>query len=439
MHAFELTQDGVIRETQSVCPQCFRDVRACVIKRDGAVFLKKTCADHGTFEVELSRHPEDYAMLRRSHAQYRFNELSPSEYYLCATMRCNAACPICFLKQCPDDGRGMTLDEVEKMARRKDVRRFTFSHGEATMSPDLFDMIRILRRHGKLVNLHTNGLKLADRVYVEKLKAAGLDQVSLQFDSIEAPVSAALRGEGVLTQQERAFENLKAVGVPTTLNITAAKGVNAAEVGALFHRMLKDPFIKDLSFITYCHYDPSDKEGLNRYMMPDDVIEALVLASAGKISREDVVHAQELFNAHACLTRTRKCVHYRHYAVMRTGNGYLTLGDLIDLKKAAQRLKLAGDRGKKLTAWRFWCVILLSLRWRVASILPALLSAIFGRGGLQASGRFLAITFATICDPYKYDAEVASCCGQGLFVDGTAHDSYGVYLMREMGRKRRSS
>ncbi len=430
---------SIIRATTSVCPQCLGEIPAQVIERDGAVYFRKRCEVHGGFEIEVSRNPADYRYLSKAYFYFLQSPMPPAEYYLCATTACNADCPICFLKQCPEQLDGLSLKEVERIAADKSVKRFTFSHGEATTCPELPAMIGILKQHGKIVNIHTNGIKAADPEYAAQLKRAGIDQVSLQFDAFSRKKSVDLRGDGSLDRQLRALENLKELKIPVTLNVTIAKGVNEDEVGVIFDHAVKEGFIKDLSFITYCHYDRAKGDNFGRYMMPDELITCIEAHSKGRIARPQVVFFQKLFYAYMHVAGIRKCFNYFHYPVVRWNGGYLPVSDFINLKKAAAWLDRLEDNKKGLTVFTFFGVVLSSLRLRSLLLLPWGLLMLLRRGYPQASGNFLMVTFATICDPYKYDPAIAVNCGQGIIIKDKAHDSYGTYLMQEMSRKRQAS
>ena len=43
-----------IKSTQSLCPECLAPVDANVVERDGAVWMEKTCPDHGEFSALLA-------------------------------------------------------------------------------------------------------------------------------------------------------------------------------------------------------------------------------------------------------------------------------------------------------------------------------------------------------------------------------------------------
>jgi uncharacterized radical SAM superfamily Fe-S cluster-containing enzyme len=43
----------VLSETESVCPECLKKIRAYRVAEGGSVWLEKTCPDHGAFRVEI--------------------------------------------------------------------------------------------------------------------------------------------------------------------------------------------------------------------------------------------------------------------------------------------------------------------------------------------------------------------------------------------------
>ena len=43
-------KETLLKKTGSVCPECLRPLSAEVFERDGKVWIRKTCPEHGTFE-----------------------------------------------------------------------------------------------------------------------------------------------------------------------------------------------------------------------------------------------------------------------------------------------------------------------------------------------------------------------------------------------------
>ncbi|MDD5746798.1 MAG: radical SAM protein [Candidatus Omnitrophica bacterium] len=419
-----------IRTTLSVCPVCMDVLDAAVVEKAGGVYLEKECRRHGVFSVRICDRPAAYRELSDFYFYFVPQALPQREYYLNATTRCSLNCPICYLRYC-DTIEELPLDRVREAARIKKIKRFTFSHGEATDCGRLFEMIRILKQAGKIVNLHTNALKIADVRYAGELKASGIDHVSVQFDGFNEDVCRSVRGGDFLKTKLEALENLNRMSVPVTLNATISKGVNEPEIGKIFDYALSAPYIKDLSFITYSYYEPA-RTNSDKYIMPHELIKHLEAHTDGKISEEAVIAFQKLFYAYMSVTEKRKCFYYFHFMVVRCGRGYRPINEFIDLKKVSRDLSGLKAEKKKLSYARFIWFLILSLTPRAIMLIPAGLGTFLRGGYPRKPGKFLSITFASICDPYKFDARIAENCGQGIITGTRVHDSYGAYLMEQM-------
>ena len=74
--------------------------------------------------------------------------------------------------------REMTADEVlrvvDELARVGKVPSVSFTGGECTLRPELPTFIAHARQRGMRVNVITNGVRCADRAYVDQLQEAGL-------------------------------------------------------------------------------------------------------------------------------------------------------------------------------------------------------------------------------------------------------------------------
>lgn len=427
----------ILRKTNSVCPICLDTIAAYIVEKDGSIYMEKTCAIHGRFTILISRYPKDYKELNDFYFYFIPNAIKPEEYYLCATTQCNNNCPICYLKQCPNLVTGTSLDQVKRFSNIKDIKRFTFSHGEATICKNIFEMIEVLKRAHKIVNIHTNGVKIADFQYALALKRAGISQVSIQFDGFDEEVYTELRGKQLLDIKLKALNNLKKLSIPVTLNVTVAKGINEDEIGRIFDYAVNERFIKDISFITYCNYE-SKQDSMDKYIMPDQLPAYIEKHSKRRILEQDIILFQKLFYAYMNVFRKRKCFNYYHFLIVRTFKSYLPISEFINLHKVASTLDYIKNKKRKLTLLIFLRILLSSLKIESLSLFPYGI-LIFLRGGYpKKPSMFLAITFATICDPYKYDACIADNCGQGIITDKEIYDSYGAYLMEEIRKQRQS-
>lgn len=76
---------------------------------------------------------------------------------------------------------------------------------EPTLRDDLEQWIGLIKHYGHLVNMHTNGIKIADYAYLKKLKDSGLGYVSLQFDGFDDKIYNKLRGQNLLGLKNESF------------------------------------------------------------------------------------------------------------------------------------------------------------------------------------------------------------------------------------------
>lgn len=301
--------------TQSLCPHCLRLVPAKIISRQGRIFFRKVCPDHGQVEDficsdahlydrheldEPAKRPLALATDASRGCPYDCGLCPEHEQHTCVglaeiTSSCNLKCPMCFAESGPG-GKHWSVEDftrvVDNFVRQEgepDVLQI--SGGEPTIHPEVLRMVRYAYDQPiQVVMLNTNGLRLAtDPGFVDAL-APMRDrlEIYLQFDGFRENTHRVLRGESLLAHKLRALENLSQRGIRTTLVCTVQHGVNLEEVGAIVKFGLERPWIRGVSFqpATYVgrHIDPKDLE--RRATLPD-VVQAIVAQTEGIFSRED--------------------------------------------------------------------------------------------------------------------------------------------------------
>jgi len=100
-------------------------------------------------------------------------------------LRCNENCLFCTVAN--DDESNMSTKEVKETIKGLSDAgndRLTLTGGEPTLREDLIELIRYARsKNIEVVDLQTNGVKLADEHYLLGLKEAGLNYVTFGFPS----------------------------------------------------------------------------------------------------------------------------------------------------------------------------------------------------------------------------------------------------------------
>jgi MoaA/NifB/PqqE/SkfB family radical SAM enzyme len=136
--------------------------------------------------------------------------------------RCQSRCRFCFIEpeldmKLPDTDRAF-LDRVcdENVRRGGLYRRIIFSGAECTLRPDLAAIANYVKRRGKfeVVQIQTNGRKLADRRYLIELLAAGIDEYFVSVHGGTAEQDAYLtRSPKSFDEMRRGLRNLRELGV----------------------------------------------------------------------------------------------------------------------------------------------------------------------------------------------------------------------------------
>ena len=116
-----------VGHTYSVCPVCLKRIPAARVRREGGIYLEKTCPEHGDFSSIIWRDKLDFNWWRGERREVGENEnlncpagcgLCPDHLRgTCCTLleitdRCNMNCTFCFAE--PDGKADPPLEEVER-------------------------------------------------------------------------------------------------------------------------------------------------------------------------------------------------------------------------------------------------------------------------------------------------------------------------------------
>ena len=299
--------------TRSLCPECRQVVDAQVLIRNGSVYLRKRCPEHGWHEALVSSDadwhlnsqvfnkpgaiPYDFATPVERGCPHDCGLCPEHQQHTCVavieiTARCNLGCPTCFA----DAGAGhdLSVSQVEAMLDRLletegQPEVVQISGGEPTLHPQLLDILEAVRaRDIRYVMLNTNGLRLAqDPVFARQL----IDYhpaIYLQFDGLRAETYRSLRGRDLREVKKQALDNLAEAGLYAVLVATITRGVNEGEIGDILRYGLEHPAVLGVSYqpVTFAgrclgHHDP-----LHRYTLPD-VLHALENQTGGLFRVDD--------------------------------------------------------------------------------------------------------------------------------------------------------
>lgn len=304
--------------TKGICPECRELVDGARILREGKVFLRKQCPQHGQTEALISGDVEWFlksmTYLKPGQVPHKYSmptsEGCPKDCGLCPdheqhsclpiieiTNYCNLECPICIVQN--KHNYHMSRDEfssiIDGLIEKEGVLdTVNLSGGEPTMHPEFLDFLDIAGKPIEIcrVSISTNGLRIASDFDFCKELARRKVYVNLQLDALSNPSLRVLRGGGDHeTVKQRALDHLEKAGVRTTIVSTVANGVNDDKIGECVRLLLERDFILSLMFqpAAYtgyggAHFAPHDP--LNVITIPD-VVRCAEEQTSGLLRKSD--------------------------------------------------------------------------------------------------------------------------------------------------------
>jgi uncharacterized radical SAM superfamily Fe-S cluster-containing enzyme len=307
-----------LRATKSICPICCRIIDANLYEENGAVYMEKSCTEHGTFnDICWS----DYHLYKQFEAKniegagrrttgsaiISDDNGCPFDCGLCPrhesstvlgvidiTTRCNLRCPTCFA-----NGRGHEKDPtaeeikaiVDNLAANTTASGLQFSGGEPTVRADLPELISYAREKFDHVEVNTNGIKMAEsKEYCTEIESAGTSVVYLQFDGVTEEPYEKLRGQKLLEVKKKAIENHRTAGPKPAIVLvpTIVKGVNDDQIGAIITFAIENSdVIRGVNFqpVSFCGRTPYRE---NERITVSDVIRKIE-------EQTDFLHKDEFF------------------------------------------------------------------------------------------------------------------------------------------------
>lgn len=153
---------------------------------------------------------------------------------------CNSRCRFCFIEKEIREGHPDTPREVIEEVFRKNLEsgsfeRIIFSGAEATLRKDLIEIVEGARTRGgfRHVRIQTNGRRLRDAAYTQRLVAAGLDEFFVSVHAPRSELDAYVTGAPHGFAEMRAgLRNILAAGARLISN-TAVTQDNHRELPAL--------------------------------------------------------------------------------------------------------------------------------------------------------------------------------------------------------------
>jgi radical SAM protein with 4Fe4S-binding SPASM domain len=150
----------------------------------------------------------------------------PTLAEIALTSVCQNRCRFCYAASPgKPDGRRMTTDQVKRLMERifheAHVPSLSFTGGEATLAPDLPELVRFGRELGFRVNLITNGIRLADPRLAAALAEAGLASAQVSLEAGAADLHDRVVGrEGAFERSVAGIRAVRRLGIHVHTNAT---------------------------------------------------------------------------------------------------------------------------------------------------------------------------------------------------------------------------
>jgi 7,8-dihydro-6-hydroxymethylpterin dimethyltransferase len=310
----------LLSQTLSLCPHCLRRIPAGRIVEDNAVYLEKSCPEHGYLGKVLlwKNSPKHYREWTRcvapsagellsqntNHCPYDCGLCSDHKQKTCTaiievTHQCDLHCPVCFAASKVEAEQEPDLNQITEILEMVKDRTgncpIQLSGGEPTFRNDLPQIIQRARAKGfDHIQVNTNGIRLArDATYARALKDAGITTVYLQFDGLTNTIYRAIRGADLLQVKQKAIEQCAELKIGVILVPTLIKNCNDDHAGDIIQFAKKwMPVVKGVHFqpMTFLGRYSESPSNHNRYLLTD-VLAAIENQTGGEIRVENLIPA----------------------------------------------------------------------------------------------------------------------------------------------------
>ena len=177
----------------------------------------------------------------------------PTLAEIALTYGCQNRCAFCYAASPQRGGerRPMTTQQVkvvmERILHQAHVPSLSFTGGEATLRPDLAELVAHGKGIGLRVNLITNGIRAADEAYAAALVRAGLASAQVSLEAAEAGLHDRIVGRpGAFADTVAGVRNFQRLGIHVHTNTTLC-AANLDHAKALIRFVARDLKLRTLS------------------------------------------------------------------------------------------------------------------------------------------------------------------------------------------------
>jgi len=456
---------AVIKETKTICPECFKVLDATIFEKDNKVYIKKECPEHGKFQDVYWSDYEQYQRaerfrcegdgLRNPRTETKLD--CPFDCGICpqhkshtalaiidVTNRCNLRCPVCFANAAAagyvyEPSKEEIIGMLQNFRRNDPVPppALQFSGGEPTIRQDLFELIRAAKELGfHHVEVNTNGLRLAQSVdYCRGLMEAGMSTLYLQFDGLTSEVYKFTRGTDLLDIKMKAIENCREAGLESiVLVVTLIKGVNDHQLGNIIRFAIQNfDLVRCVNVqpVSLCGRLPEQERAKMRITIPD-FMRLCEEQTEGKIKVSDfypVPTVVPISRAVGAIKNKRYVEFTAHPHCGMATYVFIEDGEIVpitrygNVEKFMRTMEKVYEEARKGHGKRARLRLIGVLRHIKFGLLRKYLLPILRTGSYESLGKLhrkmMLISSMHFMDPYNFDLErVQRCCIHYAVPDG---------------------
>ena len=198
--------------THSLCPVCYRHIEALLFERDDAVWITKSCPNHGQLEAVIENDAGYYRQIVA--ARGRFAE-PQNMVVLDVTDKCNLSCSHCY--HIPDnqsDNKSIQAIMADA-SMTPDSFSVILGGAEPTIRRDLEELVQEMGKGGRTIGVLSNGVRFSEREFAKRVAPLlkGIALIGLNHRNYHGPL--------VHEKQLAGIRNLNDFGVKPMIGYTA--------------------------------------------------------------------------------------------------------------------------------------------------------------------------------------------------------------------------
>ncbi|MFH0714726.1 MAG: radical SAM protein, partial [Candidatus Diapherotrites archaeon] len=165
-----------------------------------------------------------------------FRDVMPSTFWLVTNYGCNNRCVYCYARE--SVGNAEKSDKVMDLEYAKDVlqemkdcgaKHCLLIGGEPTLYPHLLEIIEFGTKIGLSMKIVSNGTRMADKTFVEKLKNAGLVHASISIEASTQELHDQITSAKSFERMIQGIKNVQELGISNNTNLTISS-LNMEEI-----------------------------------------------------------------------------------------------------------------------------------------------------------------------------------------------------------------